>query len=279
MYTEQFSPEFDFPEQKNIEVCYIICSTPRSGSHLLGHLLYQTQQFGFPLEYFNPSNIPEWRKRFGTKSLEDTFEQIQKHRTSQNGCFGCKLHYPHFNDLIKKRYFNAFFPQAYYIWLQREDVLSQAISLARARSEQKWISSQPDIQQSFAQYNFQSIDSALKEIIFSNSKWEYFLVRRRKPVLKLTYEEVTTNTHKVINDISNFLGISYTRIESSLSISPKKQRDQINEIWKEKYLEDVAARSYRGEIDFLEKVDVASIPFRSLLSEILSKLKQRLLIK
>jgi LPS sulfotransferase NodH len=62
-WTEQFDPALDFPVPADVSVRYAICSTPRSGSHFLGQLLYATGRMRCPLEYFNRRNIVRWQER------------------------------------------------------------------------------------------------------------------------------------------------------------------------------------------------------------------------
>ena len=116
LYREQFETSYDFPEKPDVKQHYIICYTPRSGSHLIGHTMYQKGLFGFPLEYFNPGNLPEWSKRFDTESVLGTYEMIKRYRTSPNGYFGCKLNYRNIKTLAREFDINTMFPNAKYIF-------------------------------------------------------------------------------------------------------------------------------------------------------------------
>ena|SRR5690554_247963 len=95
LYEDQFSEQRDFVESTPVKKTLVIASTPRCGSHMLGHLLYQTGAFGFPLEYANPRNLKEWHRRFALEDQREVFRNIQTKRTSPNGVFGVKLHYSH----------------------------------------------------------------------------------------------------------------------------------------------------------------------------------------
>src|SRR5690554_4240321 len=109
---------------------------------MLGHALQATGSFGFPLEYGNPSNLAEWKKRLGVDGLPELVSAIQAIRTSPNGVFSIKIHYPHIDnfggiDVIKK-----LFPESYFVFLTRKDLLNQAISLSIAKQTGVWISGQ-----------------------------------------------------------------------------------------------------------------------------------------
>ncbi len=49
LYEQQFSLQNNFEKGVDIRKTLVIASTPRCGSHFLGHALHQTGQFGFPL--------------------------------------------------------------------------------------------------------------------------------------------------------------------------------------------------------------------------------------
>jgi trehalose 2-sulfotransferase len=55
---------------------------------MIDHSLYETGYFRFPLEYANPVNLAEWKKRFGKESLPEVLTKLLKCRTSPNGVFG-----------------------------------------------------------------------------------------------------------------------------------------------------------------------------------------------
>jgi LPS sulfotransferase NodH len=74
---------------------YLIASSQRSGSYLLSYLLRETGQLGFPLEYLHPEHAPMWRQRFGVSSMNEVILNLFERRTSPNGWFGIKAHWPH----------------------------------------------------------------------------------------------------------------------------------------------------------------------------------------
>ncbi len=142
LYEEQFSGSHDFPRQERPDKTLIIASTPRCGSHMLGHTLHETGAFGFPLEYANPANLREWKRRIEMESTEEVIRELTQRRTSPNGVFGIKLHYTHINVLGGFDGVQALFPEAYYVLLSRKDVLKQAVSLAIAKQTGVWIAGQ-----------------------------------------------------------------------------------------------------------------------------------------
>ena len=174
-YTEQFDICNDFPEQNIVKQQYIISFTPRSGSHLIGHYLAKTGQMGFPLEYLNPNNFPVWQQRFQTKDIVDTFAMIKRHRTSSNGCFGSKLGLLEFERIVSENKFDDIFPNPKIIRIRRKNILSQAVSLAKAKMTGSFISLQKPVAE--AKYSYELINDALKDIIIDNARLDYIFTR------------------------------------------------------------------------------------------------------
>ena len=60
VYEEQFDAALDtggVPART-----LIIASTPRSGSHMLGHSMIETGVMGRPFEYVAPRNLARWKE-------------------------------------------------------------------------------------------------------------------------------------------------------------------------------------------------------------------------
>jgi LPS sulfotransferase NodH len=57
----QFGAAYDFPDFSGAFRNYLIASTPRCGSHYLGHLLRATGRLGSPLEFFPEAESPTGR--------------------------------------------------------------------------------------------------------------------------------------------------------------------------------------------------------------------------
>lgn len=234
LYEEQFDSSYDFPSAKETLIHYIIASTPRCGSHLLGHLLYQTGRLGFPLEYFNPRNFRRWKKRFGHEGFDDTYAAIREHRTSPNGCFGAKLHFSHYDALAGDHRLEDLFPNVKVVHMEREDCLGQAISLVRARQTKSWIAAQPA--QGEPRYDFVAIENALYEVTYDNAAWRLVIGRAGWPSLRVTFEDFLRAPDRVVGEISDFVGVELGgRREQAIHL-PERQSDGINREWRRRFL-------------------------------------------
>lgn len=237
LYEDQFSEDHDFPIVEIPSKVLIIASTARSGSHMLGHALHNTNKFGFPLEYANPSNLAEWKRRLRIDDFEGVMTEIQRRRTSPNGVFSIKIHYDQikqfggFNNLVNS------FPNAYYVLLSRNDVLKQSVSLSIASQTGVWISGQKPINDN-PKYEFAHIDKYLRKTILDNASWRYSLSASGCNYIEMDFDHVRHNLVQSIKNIANFIEIDLDESEIPNDHVTKKQSNEINAEWSAKFISE-----------------------------------------
>lgn len=234
LYQTQFDKSLNFKNQKDVKKCLIIASTGRSGSHFLGHLLHQTKCFGFPLEYVNPSNLAEWKKRLQTNSTEETLKKLQTIRTSENGVFSIKLHYHHLALLGGFEKLEALFPNAHFILLTRKDALKQAISTAIASQTGVWISGQTPTSDETC-FDAKQINFYLKQVLLDSTSWKYLLVNHSANFIEMEFESIRDNVSKAMSTIAQFMDVELETVD--YTPKTKKQSNQLNKEWEKKYLQ------------------------------------------
>ena len=237
LYENQFSESHDFPRIEKPSKVLIIASTGRCGSHMLGHALHQTSRFGFPLEYANPANLSEWKKRLGIVDFQEVMAEIQRRRTTPNGVFSIKVHYPHirqfggFDNLVR------LFPNAYYILLSRKDVLRQAVSLSIASQTGEWISGQQRVNDN-PEYDFAHIDKCLRQTILNNASWRYTLASSGCNYIEMDFDHIRHNLVKSIENLSSFLDIAIDSSQMPKEQVTKKQSNDRNKEWANRFVSD-----------------------------------------
>lgn len=234
LYEDQFSESHDFPRMHEPSKILIIASTPRCGSHMLGHALHETSGFGFPLEYVNPVNLAEWRKRLGIVDLQRVLVEIQRRRTSPNGVFGIKIHYSHikqfggFHNLLKV------FPEAFYILLSRSDLVMQAVSMSVARQTGAWISGQrPDTND--PEYDFDQINECLRRIIHDNACWRYVLAANGCKNIETSFEDVRNHLAQFVDALASFMKVEIDQSKIPQGQVTVKQGNEMNREWARKF--------------------------------------------
>ena len=115
------------PAQTN----YVIYFTPRSGSSWLTDVLQQTGQLGAATEAFNPNFVPAIARSIGATNAQ-SYHDLLSRRFQNGGVNGFEITahqlkrvFAHPNE------FFSLYGKCTAIWLIREDIVAQAISLAK----------------------------------------------------------------------------------------------------------------------------------------------------
>jgi len=221
--------------------CYLICSAPRSGSHLLSYLLTDTRLAGTPQEYFNPWFMGDAKNEFPEKLFYDQGHVaglIEKY-TSPNGVFGMKAQFDQVADFVGLGRLDSLFPtRLEYLFIQRRDKLAQAVSLARAEQTNQWMGDQPA--QREPQYNYFQIWSCLREINLQQKGWETYFMEKGLSPFRVVYEDLAADPEPVIRAALEFLQIDLPADFQMPRPRIPKQADALSADW--------AARFARGDL-------------------------------
>jgi LPS sulfotransferase NodH len=118
---------------------YLILFTPRSGSTLLSLLIGRTEISNIPYEFFNENYIRADLEAAAPQFLLYFGSVIQRH--NKNGVYGFEIDARRYHwlldlmDLDDVLRSDAGIPV---IWLTRQDIVSQAYSLATAKMTKQW---------------------------------------------------------------------------------------------------------------------------------------------
>jgi len=150
----------EFPERS-----FVVCTSIRSGSTLLGEAMYAVGGMGCPLEYFHVGFQPGFERRWQTRDPDEYRRQLFRHRTDPTGSFGLKIFWRDIIVLCEQRYpgstdgrdilmpesvapqggyamtwrvLQALAPNARYVLLARHDKARQAISAVTAVRTGQW---------------------------------------------------------------------------------------------------------------------------------------------
>jgi len=250
---DQFSKANDLYSPIEVKARYAICSTPRSGSHYFGHLLKEAGDFGYPLEYFHNEHIEIWTKRKNQSSYTNILDFLESIRTSKSGIFGTKLHFTHLKNLKEHIEIKSFLSSYKLIFITRRDTLSQAVSYSRALQTGSWISGMPEKQTPV--YNRDHIMQRLQHIIRCNASWELLSSLYNINIHRVVYEDILNNEQATVESFASFISENNSDFyTSNLTKMPKKQSDNLNKEWKNRFLNEVWEADFNiNEIDILKK--------------------------
>jgi LPS sulfotransferase NodH len=219
--------------------CYVICSAPRSGSHLLSHLMTDTQLAGYPQEHFNPWHMGDAKDAFPDKLVYDqSYVQglIGKY-TTPNGVFGTKAQFDQIANFVGLSRLESLFPtELRYLFVQRLDKVRQAVSLARAEQTDQWVWDQPV--KRAPEYNFYQIRCCLREIRLQEKGWEVYFVERGITPYRVIYEELVADPGRILLEALRFLNVDVPDGVQVPTPRSRKQADLHSEEWVARFKSD-----------------------------------------
>jgi len=233
---DQFGADYDHAPFTGKPRLYLIASTPRSGSHFLGHSLLETGALGSPLEYFHPQHLRKWMDILGTKDFPSTMARLVSRRTSPSGWFGVKAHWQQFAPIARNEAILRFLGIDTYIEILRRDRIAQAISYVIAQQTQAWISFHDSKVE--PRYDFDAIRRAIESIDQNIAHWRHFFEQRGIVPLTVEYEDLAADPAAAVDRIMAHCGVS--RVGAEPRWQPRRQASDINARWRERYLADLA---------------------------------------
>lgn len=241
LYQPQFSPERDQsgpPPTRTV----LIASTPRCGSHMVGHAMADTGLLGVPFEYLNPANFAAWQQRLGTSGPEATLDEIMSRRTTPNGVFGLKAHFTHCRVIGGPAALFARLPGVRVVHLRRADVLRQAISYAIARQTCVWISGQEGTSDD-AVFDGPMIRDCLNDIALQNARWRSAFEDAGIEPRNIYYEEAERDIGATVTAIARHAGaIAPDRTLAVKAPTARQSRAGKTDAWVERYADWSARR-------------------------------------
>lgn len=187
-----------------LDLAYMVCVTPRTGSTSLMDCLRRTGVAGHIAEYPNAA--------------------------SQNGVYGVMVSM----DVYPRPLPESFLPlarQYKYVYLYRENIIAQAISWEIARQTGRWQTTD-ELTENQPVYNDYQINKAIQRIYLDNYNWSIWL-ENKTPILRISYEELARDFTEGVRKILRFLGLP------DVSVIPKLEKigNDINNEWLEKWRE------------------------------------------
>ena len=132
---------------------------------------------GSPLEYFSKGRLRDWQQKLEASDQAELFRRLFRRRTSPNGWFGVKAHWPQFVAIVENRSLYELFRFERFIYIERADRLAQAISWVIAQQSAAWISFHEAREE--PTYDFAAIRNALNLIEAQTATWKQFFTSRR----------------------------------------------------------------------------------------------------
>lgn len=229
-YTERFSgPEHDLPARplgELAERCYVLATTPRSGSNLLGDALRTSGGLGVPMEYLDLSAAqPLLASRWRTTDLAGYLAHLHAHRTDPSGWFGLKVHWHQLVDVyghlspepytdahapVLRQVVEQLFPGTRWVHLTRRDTVGQAVSLYRAAVTSQYVQMADDAPAADPPLDREGVVRMVRahgRLTEYQRAWEAFFLAAGLEPLELRFEDVRTDVANAVMQVRSFLGV------------------------------------------------------------------------
>jgi LPS sulfotransferase NodH len=257
------------------KISYIIFSTPRSGSTLFCEALTKTRCAGHPDEHFVHWYRVECRPEQITP-IEAPFRmippvlQMQRaiKRGLRNGVYGVKVMYSYYNfvensirslsglqGVSTRELLETFFPNLHYIHVLRRNKIRQSVSLTRAVLSNRWKENRwTFLVQTFEKFQKSGNKERKKEILYDfdrihrfyletcrqDQEWQNYFAEIGIEPYSVFYEDLIKNFETSIADVLRYLGSSESPNLKISDLFLKRQSDDVNEEWSERFERDLA---------------------------------------
>ncbi len=185
----------------------MIAMTPRTGSTHLCAALAQTDGVARPTEIFNPRGVLyEEAARRGVRLFADFMRSFNN---DGGPCFFFKTSWQDFSPLAK--FHNQIFPNLRVVYLERRDIIAQAVSLYRAAESGRWHVARRD-SAALAPDGMADTDLDLSRLSWWLGKieeerrgWRRFFATDAIAPLLLYYEDFSTDISRAVAAIAEYL--------------------------------------------------------------------------
>ncbi len=240
---------------------YLICATPRTGSTLLCQYLTSTEVAGRPHSYFRSQDMVSWAEGWrildsgGTYRFTDYLIAARAAAGTENGVIAIRIMwetlkeitselgelYPNIasNDLAL---LEKAFGQLKFIYLSRNDVIAQAISLYRAEKTGYWHTVEGQEPKQQPVFDFDAINSRVERLEQQNSAWKAWFQKVDVNPVTISYEELSADPVSSTKKVLEFLQVelpAYKRLEAP----NQRLADEVTVSWLERFTKQLQSQS------------------------------------
>ena len=211
---------------------YVVCCNPRSGSTYLVLLLASTKVLGYPWEWIRgDGGLAHHSFESYTSDAQEQIDAVLNKGRTSNGVCALKMLTEHFDSRAPSLWVKKM-PALKYIYLTRDDLLGQAISLSIARQTNSYGSW--TTRQSAPVYDADHINYCLDFIALGEARWRKFFAINNISPLVITYEKIVEAPQSTVDDIAKLVGIRDAPIDWK-GVNAEIQRDLTTVEWRARF--------------------------------------------
>lgn len=236
---------------------YLMCATPRTGSTLLCGLLASAGVAGRPESYFRRQGQQDYAMQWGiARSPEGGFRYLDYVRAAlaagrtDNGVFAARMMWETVEEVLGElgtmnpdlpgrsaSLLARAFGHVRFIYLRRDDIVAQAVSLLRAEQTSVWhdpvqaTRTEPDHD---TQFVFDQIHQRVQMIDQHNSAWQGWFSSVGIEPFPVLYEELAADPVGITHRILDFLGLELPP-GRELVVQHRRLADELSTQWIARY--------------------------------------------
>jgi LPS sulfotransferase NodH len=233
--------EFDFPaevEPLNSPIC-IMVFVNRSGSSLICEYMRATGRFtgfGEPLNY---DLVIERSKRLGINTFAGYLQWLHKNVYKEDAMFGMKASCDQVMMLLRSGAIPKYFNEVRWVFIQRSDIVSQAVSFSIAAQTKKWTSFQSGNEVEPGYY-FKDIKNRVSAISQAYTAMHALFALLDIQPLRITYEEFVADPELGTRRFAEYLGARDVAVDKSM-LRMESQSGTLNSEYREEFVAEFLA--------------------------------------
>jgi LPS sulfotransferase NodH len=200
------------------------------------------------------------RSSDGTVDFNEFVRAVITAGTTDNGVFAARIMWGTLDEVVDKLkpvfpdvagsdldLLNRAFGNTRFIYLQREDVLAQAVSWLRAEQGDVWVEtydSQPEKPKQEPHFDFDRIHELIEEIGQHNKAWQDWFASVDVEPYAVRYEDLDADPVGVTQGILKFLGLDLLAGHKIASMH-RRLADDLNTEWAKRYKAELATSHVR----------------------------------
>jgi LPS sulfotransferase NodH len=219
----------------------MVAMTSRTGSTHLCAALAAAGDVGKPTEIFNPRGVAQHEKKI--RKVNDFADYIKSFQDEPPATFIFKTNFRDFERLAP--YVGAIFPNLQVVYLDRHDVLAQAVSCFRAKISGEWHrpvnKTAPPSEALRPQFDLPAIRQQLTELEMDKELWERFFATSGYVPVRLFYEDFEADVRDALRILGPALGLPLRPVRSETGL--QRLADELSEEWIERVRRDLSPPS------------------------------------
>lgn len=191
-----------------------------------------------PAEYFNHRAMRGAGSPDYPQDPNQQLAEVQRRAATPNGIYGLKVLTGHFDWSVASEWPQRL-PALSFVYMDRRDLLGQAISHERAVQTSQWSSLEGAAKD--PAYDTGLISKRLAACAQDEARWRYYFARNGISPLHLTYEDFADHPQTAVAAIAELMGLPEAPVAHLERSRFTIQRDALSDEWRERFLAESRA--------------------------------------